>query len=176
MASNREPYASGAQNVIRPARALGLPVDLFPIAEPEGVNLRNVRTTIRQDIALEAVRKHGEILTIDADDDLLAAPLLIPDSCHIGLWRNPELKLFPTHLQWACGVYLRNGEKAEKFVWFWKHFGQITNDHRALHLAYDFLFNCFDTSNPIQDITAQVSGCIRLNPSPLGYRSSPVVV
>lgn len=176
MASEMEPYASGAQRVKREANALGLPCTIYPISM-EAVRDNDVTTRAR--IVERAIQEHDELLTVDADDELIAMPRPAPETCEVGLWRNPELALFQTHLQWGCGVYMRRGKRAAEFARIWRQFGQLTGtvDHRALHLAYICCFNVFAKPQWLCDVTAAVSGCISLSPSPrLGYRSRAVVV
>jgi hypothetical protein len=126
---------------------------------------------------LKALDVHDEILWIDADDELLARPGDMPPECQIGLWRNPELDLFPTHLVWASSVYARRGQVQRRFLFLWHSIAEEynANDHRAMHAAYALSYRCFDNPKTIHDVTRQMAGCVRMNPSPLGYRSRAVV-
>jgi len=176
MWTDNEPYRSGAEQLRGQAEALGLGFFGVRIDPPPGC--RSVRMWVCKQkavVCLKALAMHDEILWIDADDELLARPGDMPPDCEIGLWRNPELDLFPTHLQWACSIYARRTQAAANFLQAWDNASSWTGDHRALHVAYAVAYRCFDNPQPIHDVTRQMAGCVRMNPSPLGYRSRAVV-
>ena len=171
-------YVEGAERLQRQCEEFGLAFRRYDLHPPEDVeNLRMWAAGQKPLVCLQAFKDGiDELLYIDADDEIVGIPGEFPE-CAIGLWRNYELDLFPTHLIWCSNVYAKRCKFAEAFILLWSRLSwSLKNEHRTLHNVWTIYYNCFADPQPIKDVTASVSGCIKGNPSPLGYRKEAVVV
>lgn len=171
-------YVEGARKIEGQCAKFGLPYRYYRLGSvPDVSNLRMFAACRKPGVIMAALKDTGgPVLYLDADDEIVANPREMPP-CSVGLWRNYETQLFPTHLQWYSGGYFSGDGYSLAFLEAWRELtAMVGNEHRALHMAYAWRYNCFADPQPIADITAIVSGCILGNQSPLGYRPRAALV